>query len=174
MIVTINTDASFSKKYHRGSYAFWIACDEFKIMHSGMLRKKASNPSIAEYRCVINAFHVLFGMKTTRKITKIIVNTDSMNVIHLATNDKEAIQKYDLISWGRHLNLTLQMLLVRKKHFKTPIEYRHVRSHQDTLSRRTWVNEWCDVEAKKHMGEFIASQEKTTGMLKTKSKVFAT
>jgi hypothetical protein len=45
MVVTINTDASFSRKYNVGSYAFFILCNEFKIAKSGTSRKIQSGNS---------------------------------------------------------------------------------------------------------------------------------
>ncbi len=98
MIVTINTDASYSKKYQVGSYAFWIVCDEFRLKKSGMLKEKAPRPEIAEFRSVMNALHTLFAKKVSVKITRIIVNTDCLNVIHLLENNKAAIREYNLNS----------------------------------------------------------------------------
>lgn len=156
MVVTINTDASFSRKYQVGSYAFWIKCNEFTICKSGMLRKKISRPENAEFRCVINALHTLFTQKTVEKIGLIVVNTDCMNVIHLINNDKEAISRYNLGSWGRHMVLTYNLLRSKHKHLKTKIEFRHVKAHTQKIEDgRTFVNDWCDKEAKKHIKLYI-------------------
>jgi len=38
-----------------------------------------------------------------------------------------------------------------------PVEYRHVKGHTKNPAARSWVNRWCDAEAKKHM----RSQRKT-------------
>ncbi len=154
MVVTINTDASFSHYHEIGSYAFWIKCDEFNIGKSGLLRKRVSRPEIAEFRCVLNALHTLFIQKTTEKIGFIVVNTDCLNVIHLINNDKEAIQKYRLASWGRYLVQTYDSLRIKHKHLKTKIEFRHVKAHTDTDTGRNFINDWCDKEAKKHIEEY--------------------
>ena len=58
MIVTINTDASFHPEYSIGAYAFWIVCNQGKIVRSGEL-KKAENSTDAEIRCIANALHCL-------------------------------------------------------------------------------------------------------------------
>ena len=154
MVVTINTDASFSRYHEVGSYAFWIKCDEFNIGKSGMLKKRVSRPEIAEFRCVLNALHTLFTQKTTERIGLIVVNTDCMNVIHLINNDKEAIQRYHLASWGRYLVNVYDSLRIKHKQFKTKIEFRHVKAHTDTDISRNFINDWCDKEAKKHIAEY--------------------
>lgn len=155
MVVTINTDASFSRKYQVGSYAFWIKCDEFNISKSGMLRKKISRPENAEFRCIINALHTLFIQKTKERIGLIVVNTDCMNVIHLINDDKEKIRRYSLGSWGRHMVQTYMLLRIKHKHLKTKIEFRHVKAHKEIEEGREFINDWCDKEAKKHIKNYI-------------------
>lgn len=158
MIVTINTDASFSRKHERGSFAFWIVCNDFKILKSGIIKKRCIRPEIAEFRCIVNALYVL-SQQDTKKITRIIINTDCLNVIHLLTKNKDAIQQYKLASWGNYLVLAFQTLLL-KFGSKCKVEYRHVRSHVTTEGARNWVNDWCDREAKKSLQELLQTLEK--------------
>lgn len=153
MIVTINTDASFNLKHQIGTFAFWIVSNEFKILKSGALRKKVTRPEIAEFRCIINALHVLFNEDCSR-VKKIIVNTDCLNVIHLVNKDKKAIARYGLKSWGIPLVSKLEELRSKNPLVKSiPVELRHVRSHTGIGDARSYVNEWCDTEAKKRMNE---------------------
>jgi ribonuclease HI len=148
MNVTINTDASFSLAHKRGSFAFWIVCDNFKILKSGMLRAKVNRPEQAELKAIINAFHVLFN-EDCSQVTKVIVNTDCLNAIHLITGNKEAIRKYQLASWGRDLVMKYEAVKRKTKHTASlPVEFRHVRSHTGVGDARSYVNEWCDREAK--------------------------
>lgn len=102
MIVTINTDAAWHTEYKIAGYAFWIVCDQGKFCHSGVLKKRVSRPEIAEFKCILNAIHVL-GRLNYKDVGKIIVNTDCLNVIHLIKGDKKKINLYRLGSWGRHL-----------------------------------------------------------------------
>lgn len=156
MIVTINTDASYHPYFKVGAYAFWIISNEGRICHSGSLKKKINRPEQAEFKCIINAFHVL-GKQRYKNISKIIVNTDCLNVIHLVQGNKEAIQKYRLASWGNHL-VTELFLTKRKFNLqKIECEFRHVKAHADTESKRTWVNDWCDRQAKYHLWKLINS-----------------
>lgn len=147
MVITINTDASFSEKYSLGTYAFWIICNKFKVLKSGVLRKKVKRPEVAEFRCIINAIHVALN-QDCKDASLIIINTDCLNVIHLINKDRHAIQKYRLQSWGSFLCMEFESLLTRHQ-FKGKVEFRHVRAHTGISDKRSYVNEWCDSEAKK-------------------------
>jgi ribonuclease HI len=150
MIVTINTDASFNVKHQIGTFAFWIVSNEGRIQQSGVLRRTVSRPEIAEFKCVINAVHVL-GSQRWAGIKKIIINTDCLNVIHLLNKDKKKIAKYHLASWGS--NLVNQFYITLSKHHltKAEIEFRHVQSHVEITSSKIFVNDWCDKAAKEMM-----------------------
>lgn len=154
MVITVNTDASFSHKYLRGTYAFWIVCDEFRLQKSGILRKKCIRPEQAEFKCIINALHTMLCSPRSRKITSIIVNTDCMNVIHLVNNDKKAIQAYGLNGWGTQLVFQMNQLLSKHGLRERP-KFRHVKSHEHTNTPRNYVNQWCDDAAKAEMKKLL-------------------
>lgn len=147
-IVTINTDASFSYNHNKASFAFWIVSDYGKLCKYGVLKGHTKTPTHGEFKCIVNALHCLF-VYLKWPITKIIINTDSMNSIHLLKNDKVALRKYhigknqfkdELCAWhsinGRYISK------------KIKIEFRHVKAHTDSTSARSWVNQWCDTNAK--------------------------
>lgn len=157
MIVTINTDASFSRSLQRGSYAFWIVSNMGKVAKSGMLKKKIHRPEQGEFHCILNALHTALN-QDWRNIDKIIINIDCLNVIHLMNKNKEAIIKYNLRSWGDYLVHRFDMMLREKKMLgKVQVEFRHIRAHQSTESRKQWVNDWCDRNAKEQLSKFHES-----------------
>lgn len=156
MIVTINTDASFSRKHQVGTFAFWIVCDRFKILKSGRLRKQITRPEIAEFKCIINAMHVLLN-ENISDIHQIVINTDCLNVIHLIERDKKNINRYGLKSWGQYLVARLDLLRMEKKAFHIPIKMKHVKSHTGIGDARSWVNEWCDTQAKAEMNKLVGN-----------------
>lgn len=159
MIVTINTDASFSPTHKIGTYAFWIVCNEGKIAKSGVLKKSLTRPEQAEFKCILNALHVVVN-SNLKGVTKIIINTDCLNVIHLANKNKKAIQKYRLASWGNHLVSEMNRLMRTRGWVKVDLEFRHVKAHVSTSTKRQWVNEWCDQEAKKQLSNCIQTKLK--------------
>lgn len=152
MLVTINTDASFHPKLKYGAYAFWAVSNDFKITKSGVFRRVCQTPDDAESKCIINAFTVI--LKAHKGISKIIVNTDSLNAIAYLTKDKKHIQKYNLsMSKMRQFQQCLSLLPISK----VKIEYRHVKAHTGINDKRSYVNDWCDSEAKRQMWQKVNS-----------------
>lgn len=155
MLVTINTDASFHPNLKYGAYAFWAICDDFKITKSGVFRRKCIDPDDAESKCIINALTVV--LKSHTDITKIIVNTDSLNAIAYLTKDKKHVSKYRLSA--SKMRQFQQCLLDLKIPASVKIEYRHVRAHTGLNDSRSYVNEWCDMEAKKQLRKAILNKK---------------
>jgi len=155
MLVTINTDASFHPSLKYGAYAFWAICDDFKITKSGVFRKKCQTPDDAEAKCIINALTVI--LKAHKGIKKIIINTDSLNAIAYLKKDEKHIHKYGLsMSKMRQFQQCLVFLPI----MGVEIEYRHVKAHSGVNDKRSYVNEWCDSEAKKQLRKTIKNQIK--------------
>lgn len=160
MIVTINTDASFSKTHGVGAGAIWIVSNDFKIKYSSVLRSKTLNPTIAEAHTILNALHLVFRQNISAN-TRVIINTDSMNAIYIFTTNKDMISKYRIKGWKelqRHLDKakSLKPGVTDKIH----IEFRHVKAHVSTDTARTFVNEWCDQEAKRVLRKEINLKKK--------------
>jgi len=146
MLATINTDASYSKLTKQATFAFWIKTDMYTIKRSGVIKSLCDTSTEAELKCIINA---IYTISEQTGITEIILNTDSLNSIHILTKDIKNIRKYRL-HWGdKYLKMVESII----KNIK--IDYRHVKAHNDTDSRRTYVNDWCDKAAKEQMGKII-------------------
>ena len=157
MITTITTDASYSWSLHRGSYAFWIVSNSGKIAKAGMLKQKVTRAEQCEFMCIINALHVL-STQDWGKTTKIIINTDCLNVIHLVKRNKELIRRYNL-KWGKNLVHKMEQLIYHSKLRGAEVEFRHIKAHQEISTSRQWVNDWCDKEAKRSLMKFVRQHE---------------
>jgi ribonuclease HI len=154
MIVTINTDASFSRANKVGSYAFWIVCDLFIIKRHGMLKGRVERPEDAEFKCIINALHTLLKREQSLLATKIIFNTDCLNVIHVMKKSKKEIKLYKLDKWGYPLKEKFCNMLSKKMR-KVQLDFRHVKSHVEIKDKRSYVNDWCDQKAKEEMSKWL-------------------
>jgi len=154
MLLTINTDASFHPQLKYGAYAFWAICNDFKITKSDSFKTKCINPHDAEARCIINALKVV--MSTQKHFTRIIINTDSLNAIAILTNDNTHIRRYipDHMKHWKYLRNTYH-LTVRNKNIN--IQFKHVKAHSGVNDARSFVNEWCDTEAKRNMWKKVNS-----------------
>ena len=153
MLVTINTDASFHPRLHHGAYAFWAISNNFKITKSGRFTNKCHSPDDAEAKCIINALKVVLYAHSG--ISKVIINTDSLNATAILLKDKVHIHKYVRIK-KMYISLLQQSYSkVLKGSKNNPvIEFRHVKAHTGTNDSRSYVNEWCDNEAKKQLKRF--------------------
>lgn len=148
MLVTINTDASFNHKLKYGAYAFWAISNDFKITKSGIFKRKCISSDDAEVKCIINALKVV--LLAHNGITKVIVNTDSLNAIALLKYDRVHMEKYmgnNMKMWS-HIRGAYNKVLHESKN-KAVIEFRHVKAHTGINDKRSYVNQWCDVEARK-------------------------
>jgi len=149
MIVTVNTDASFHPVHKVGAYAFWVVCNQGKILKSGRL-KNAKNSTDAEAMAIANALYSI-SISDFTGITKIIINSDCLPAIQkIKSTAKEPTAYkycYNVIKKIRIKN----GITGRRIH-----EFRHVKAHSGTKEPRKWVNDWCDKEAKKHMRLYVS------------------
>ncbi|RZJ89600.1 MAG: hypothetical protein EOO20_10495 [Chryseobacterium sp.] len=145
MLITINTDASFSDVY--GGYAFWIVCDAGKIQKAGKIKAKIRGSQQAEMMCIANALHTLKHSRF-KGISKVIINTDSQPSINALTGFKS--------SWEgaqECLFTMMELCIANGKSIRDVgefFEFRHVKAHTGKKDKRSFVNEWCDKEAKKY------------------------
>jgi len=158
MNCTINTDASFSFKHQRGAFAFWIVNNHFRIQKAGRLKGFIKRPEVGEMMCIINALHTLYKSDCS-EIKQIYINTDCLNAIHLFCGHEKAIKKYGL-KFGKTLVDTFNKLRKDNEAGIIPIEFRHVKAHTNTKDARSYVNDWCDKNAKIEIGKLINELEK--------------
>lgn len=155
MIVTVMTDASFSHKHLIGTYAFYVVSDKGKFFGSGKLRDQCLDSTEAEMKAIVNAMHALSKKEDVNKnARKIIINTDSMNAVHIFSKNKPKIKKYKLDK--QHYNEVRDTFFkIRKKIVALEIEIRHVEAHSNKTTARHVVNGWLDTAAKKEMEKLI-------------------
>ena len=154
MLVTVNTDASFHPELKYGAYAFWAVCNEFKITKSGVFKTKCMNPDDTEAKCIINALRVV--LLAHNDITKVIVNTDSLNAIALLENDTRHIRRYmgnNMKMWS-HIKNTYKKVLTQTTN-NPLIEFRHVKAHSGIADKRSYANDFCDRAAKQQLRKHI-------------------
>lgn len=165
MVVTINTDASFHPEHRVGAYAFWIVCDQGKMMQSGAL-KDARHPQDAEMKCIANALYAL-NKSTFTNVKYIVINTDCQYGIYAIKNKDKKYMKgcekvvslIDKIISQLRKKYDIGPKVFRKKTF---ISWRYVKAHTEGEDGRSWVNNWCDKAAKKALWDLINSKNKPT------------
>lgn len=158
MLVTVNTDASYHHIHKVAAYAFWIVCNQAKIMHSGPL-KEAQDCMDAEIMAIGNALYTLLHSRIIN-VTKIVINNDSLaaKAQVFKTISKEKL--YRKCSLRVHEIIEqLRIKHERPKQKRIQIVFKHVKGHSGKDSPRKWVNDWCDTAAKNAMKELIKKKK---------------
>lgn len=149
--ITINTDASYHPDYKIGGYAFYIVCDLFKIQKGGKFKTQPKSSQQAEMMCMANALATLLIQKELPNAKWIIINSDC-----LCAFEKIKLKSQDHI--GKKVAQILRQ--IRKATDMPQFKFRHVKAHSGVDNARSWVNEWCDNEAKKWMRKQLPQLEK--------------
>jgi ribonuclease HI len=149
--ITINTDASFYQEHKTGGYAFWIVCDLFKIQKGGFFKAEVANCTDAEMKAIGNAIATLLAQKELPQANFLIINTDSKVAIEQIRHQSTPLGKEVFKLWQRLIN--------RLKTNRN--EFRWVKAHSGKDDARSFVNEWCDKEAKKWAKISIQNKNKS-------------
>lgn len=147
--LTINTDASFCPDTKAGGYAFYIRGDDFKLTKAGSFKYKVKNPTDAEAKCIINALHTL-SIQSLPQVDVIVINTDSKTCI----DHMSGLQPSKLYGRGKALAHR-----IKNKCRAEEVKFKHVKAHTGKNDSRSWVNEWCDQQAKVWMRKKRAELE---------------
>jgi ribonuclease HI len=142
-IVTVFTDASFCHKTLAAGYAIWMKTDEGTHRHAAPFKVAISNPEEAETAALANG--IIWAA------TKF--NLRSRDYLVAASDCKNAIARIKIERKLKNDVMTSVVLRVRKeiagRGFKLSLRY--VPAHRGYGTKRTAVNEWCDISAKKVM-----------------------
>lgn len=161
VFVTCNTDAGYFTRDKVGSYAYWIKATGLHLHGSGLFKNKCAGPWQAEMQAMINALHVLKQAKPP-PIIRFIFNRDNINARsgskgnHLRQDLKEAIAWFKKDAIERLGIDEFRRLTVNQKNYA---EFRHVKSHDNTDTKRNWVNDWCDRQCKARLIEWLKKQK---------------
>lgn len=135
MRATVITDASFCPKTKAGGWACWITPDVgTRVKLSGKFQNLPESATFAELWSAYNGLAVAYKMGAR----VILLQSDCMTV-------GTAISKPN----GKH-----GFGPFRDEHIPDAVvQFRHVKGHTNDPAARSYVNRWCDAEAKRHMRE---------------------
>lgn len=139
--ITINTDASFDPETGAGGFAFWIVTDYFVIKKAGFFKDKTLNCNEAEVKCIANALSMLLKEDRLPTSKHLVINTDSKQGMQMIRKQTTEAGKKTHVIWRK----VIQKIKSRVNKFA------HVKAHTNNKNARSYVNNWCDEEAKKHM-----------------------
>lgn len=158
--LTINTDASFHPTHKVGGYAFYMVCDLFTIKGKGPFHARPKDSTEAEIMAIGNALATILKLPELR-VGVLVINCDAKFAMHaVEVNPRSGLAK-KVAAFKNKV----------AKHLGNPrIEFRHVKAHNGTPDARSWVNDWCDKEAKAAM--WAAFHGKSKPKPKKKKPVF--
>lgn len=123
---TVITDASWCPNTKAGGWATWVAMNKGRIKKAGLFKELADTPTQAELWAALNG--VWFAVEAGA--TEVLVQTDCQGVV-------DQINKAQIPDLKYFQGMT--------------IIARHVRGHTKVQDARSFVNRWCDTEARIHM-----------------------
>jgi ribonuclease HI len=140
---TVITDASFDRVGSRGygGWAAWVRLDHLPkpIKKSGAFTKYPVHNSLqAEVLACVNGIAVALHYGAS----DILLQTDCVAVVSVI--NKKAKPTAKALPLVNHALGMINLTGVRLK-------ARHVKGHTKNPDARSYVNRWCDAEAKKHM-----------------------
>jgi len=135
LTVTINTDASFGPQSKVGAYAMWIVSQRGRITKAGYFKEDDMlTAEHCEIAAIANAVHTLKKAQWG-ELGKVIINTDCQHAIK-RIQGKFNRDGYPMAKW------------VAKAIEDMDVEFRYVAAQTYGAVARTWVNNWCDEQAK--------------------------
>jgi hypothetical protein len=104
--------------------------------------------------CIANALHTLLTREDLPTSKLIVINSDCLGAFEKVGLKKEGV--------GRKVAQILKKVRARMAYrgvILPEYEFRHVKAHTGKTDARSWVNDWCDQEAKKWMRTGLAPRE---------------
>lgn len=139
--ITVNTDASFCNSTKVGGYAFWIKGTQLSIKKHGPFKEVLDCSNDAEMKCIANALHSLLCRERLPKAEILVINTDCTGAIHRIKSNRDNISTII----NRYINQIKEVTGI------TELRIKHVKAHVKISDSRSYVNDWCDKQAKYHM-----------------------
>lgn len=139
---TVITDASFDYggADNFGAWAAWVRIDRSPkpIKGSGLLKSPVRHSTDAEIYAALNGI----WLAVQHGATNVLLQTDCLTVVRLVNRPMTKVTPMGL-AWAYAINSA------GLGH--TYLQARHVKGHSGTGTKRTFVQDWCDREAGRHM-----------------------
>lgn len=149
MIFTVTTDASFSTRIKRGTYAFQVKSNKGCHQYSGVFKDEVGCNTEAELKAIGNALAYLVKQNELSKGDFIIINTDCFAAIMAIKHQASPRGSTRLKLHARKIYRYL-VAVHSVRH-----EFRHVKAHTNVQDKRSHVNRWCDKKAGEEMNKLL-------------------
>lgn len=131
LAATVNCDASFCHQTRSAGWAVWISIDGgVKHKESGTFRKRPRSSGEAEFWAMLNGVWLAVNRYG---VTHVLVQGDCQGALHKLPQSREL----------RDIRAGVEQVV--------SLRTKWVKGHTTTKDARSWVNDWCDTQAKAHM-----------------------
>lgn len=135
MLVTIYTDASRIPDTEATAYAFWIRSDTHRITRARICPASVDGVCEAELYAIYQAVGCV--LKWHEAVDCYIINSDSKEALYRLERHKGKTEVQT-----RLVKATLGLI------GESRVILRHVKAHTGRNDVRSWLNRWCDQQAK--------------------------
>ena len=142
---TVNTDASHDPVTKTAAWACWIKSSHYLIKEAGLFPEPVINSSVAEAMAIEKALELLDGLIAHEDFLRdhrdrgkiaLFINTDSMWTINALKG---------MVKRSKHVETARRLRSLAEPFTIIP---RHVKGHSAGEDSRSWVNNWCDKQAR--------------------------
>ena len=145
LAATVNCDASFCPHTKAAGWAVWIAVDGgVKHKQSGRFKHSPRTSNEAEFWAMLNGLWIAVH---TYGVTHALIQGDCRGALDKIMRRPVVVRN-----------------ICDKVDHAVSIRTKWVKAHTTTSDARSWVNDWCDRQAKRHM----ESERRTKRKNKTK------
>lgn len=130
---TVLTDASWCPSEKVAGWAVWIVCNNERYKRFDAFFEKVDSSREAEIKAIINGVYIAKRVFAPDHYHVVSDCVDAMNALQGKTGDKQ---------WQNKLIEIIG---------ETRITFKHVKAHSSTNDKRTYVNNWCDFQARMAM-----------------------
>lgn len=130
---TVLTDASWCPHEKVAGWACWIVCNGERFKKYDAFYEKVESAREAEIKAIINGVFIAKRVFAPEAYHIVSDCMDAMRALQGQSSDKQWQDKLTSIIGSAR------------------ISFKHVKAHSSTNDKRTYVNNWCDFQAKMSM-----------------------
>lgn len=142
VLVSILTDASWCPRTKAVGMGYWIVCNRGRKVGGSYYRMRAESSGVAEMAAACNAIKVAVTTGHARGGDRILLQLDSEEAI------KKIMSITPLVNTAEFIRKEIRRHTVD---LSIRLEVKHVKAHTNGNTPRTYVNNQCDLIAKKYM-----------------------
>jgi ribonuclease HI len=174
-MLTLFADASFCPKTGAAGWGAWAKRDGWMNgrFYGGPMRRPFKTSNSAEICGIASALHEIHAAGSLEDVETVIIQCDNVvalgmilsHVERSRTASRKGARDVDipLVRWAKCDELARKAIsAIRRTTQGKTIWLRHIRGHGTDDTTRSWVNEQCDAEAKRHMNSVRDSLRATT------------